>query len=140
MGLESMQSLLVCLVDLLPNQRFIYNQLAGGIKSTNILRTLHGAVSTSGHKLDGIAVVSDIVGSTDPTASARKLFGVIRAFKLSSAQVPDVLSVSTPEHTPESIKASASNLLGVIKSLNPLVHQVRQCSALIPSIPRRCNR
>jgi len=88
----------------------------GGIKSTNALRTLHGTVSTTGHALDGIAVVSDIMNSVDPLASARSLSNTIRAFKS--------YSVLSPEHTAESIKTSVSSLLGIIKSLKPLVHQI----------------
>src|SRR5882762_8972012 len=106
--------------------------ISGGIKSTNVLRTLHGSVSTTGHALDGIAIVSDIVGSLDPLASARTLCDIIRAFKLSSVQVPASVSVATSPRTTESIKASVSNLLGVIKSLNPLVHQVK--SFVIPIV------
>jgi thiamine-phosphate diphosphorylase/hydroxyethylthiazole kinase len=44
---------------------------------------------------------------------------MIQAFK-SSAQWTN----QAPKHTPDSIKASVSRLLGVIKSINPLVHQV----------------
>ena len=113
---------------------FTRKSFAGGIKSTNVLRTLHGAVSTTGRTLNGIAVVSDIVGSSDPTASARTLFDAIRAFKLSSVRAQDALSAPDQEHTPESIKYSASKLLGVIKTLNPLVHQVILYSAPIPCI------
>ncbi|KIM78882.1 hypothetical protein PILCRDRAFT_75085 [Piloderma croceum F 1598] len=96
----------------------------GGIKSTNALRTLHGTISTTGHALDGIAVVSDIMNSADPLASARSLSSTIRAFKSYSAQVPSASSVLSPEHTAESIKTSVSSLLGIIKSLKPLVHQI----------------
>lgn len=107
--------------------------LTGGIKSTNVLRTLHGSVSTTGHALDGVAVVSDIVGSSDPSASARTLFDIIRAFKSSSVEVPGPSTLSTLVYNPEYIKASVSNLLGVTKSLRPLVHQVKPYTSLTPA-------
>ena len=46
---------------------------AGGIKSTNLLRTLHGCAFPTGHSLDGVAVVSDIMASSEPQAAARRL-------------------------------------------------------------------
>jgi len=101
-------------------------QLVGGIKSTNVLRTLHGAVSSTGHALDGVAIVSDIIGSSDPSVSARKLAVVIRAFKSSSALAPGAGLFPVPafKYTAESIKTSVSSLLTTIKTMNPLVHQV----------------
>src|SRR6266702_3370907 len=38
---------------------------AGGIKSTNLLRTLHGRASPTGHAPDGAAVVSDIMAEAE---------------------------------------------------------------------------
>lgn len=97
----------------------------GGIKSTNVLRTLHGSVSMTGHALDGVAVVSDIFASSDPSASARKLSTVIRAFqKHSSLLLSTGISSPTLKYSAESIKASTSNLLMTIKNMNPLIHQV----------------
>lgn len=94
---------------------------AGGIKFTNLLRTLHGSVSTTGHALDGVAIVSDIVGSTDPLNSSRRLCDILRSFK---NVAPPVSALHQP-YTPEFIKASVSRLLEDLKLVNPLVHQVR---------------
>lgn len=101
------------------------DRFAGGIKSTNVLRTLHGSVSTTAHTLDGVAVISDIVGSLDPLASARNLFSIIRAFKTSFVSAPNAGIYETGViYSSESITSSVSHLLGAIKIINPLVHQV----------------
>ncbi|KZP17960.1 TMP-TENI-domain-containing protein [Athelia psychrophila] len=92
----------------------------GGIKATNLLRTLHGSVSTSGRALDGIAVVSDIVGSKDPLDASRRLCDIFREFR-------NALPTSVASHhpyTPDYIKASASRLLEDLKLINPLVQQI----------------
>ncbi|KAH7888813.1 Hydroxyethylthiazole kinase family-domain-containing protein [Phlebopus sp. FC_14] len=89
----------------------------GGIKSGNILRTLHGSVSTSGHQLDGVAVVSDIVASLDPLASARALRQAFTAWSIGQAGTPNTYAV-------DSIKAGVVDLLRAIRESRPLVHQI----------------
>lgn len=82
-------------------------------------------MSVTGRALDGVAVVSDIVGSVDPSQSARKLSTIIRAFNENLSPAHNVgLSVPGLAYSPESIKASVSDLLSEIKRLRPLVHQV----------------
>ncbi|KAF7983776.1 hypothetical protein HWV62_18984 [Athelia sp. TMB] len=92
----------------------------GGIKSTNLLRTLHGSVSTSGRALDGVAVVSDIVGSKDPLDASRRLCDIFREFR----NILPSSIVSYHPYTPEHIKQSASKFLEDLKLINPLVHQL----------------
>lgn len=93
----------------------------GGIKSTNILRTLYGAVSQNGHTLDGVAVVSDIVASNDPQNAAANLSGIIHKFKGQGHLGPAM--TSTPVSGKEVLK-QALQIFDAIKTTSPLVHQV----------------
>lgn len=81
-------------------------------------------MSTTGHPLDGVAVVSDIFASSDPATSARKLSTIIRAFQERSLSPSMGLSVPTLKYTAASVIASVSSLLTTTRTLNPLVHQV----------------
>ncbi|KAF8552510.1 Hydroxyethylthiazole kinase [Imleria badia] len=92
----------------------------GGIKSSNILRTLHGSVSTTGHRLDGVAVVSEIVASPEPSKSARKLREAYRSWSNPTRQ----LGEASPSYTTDTIKDGVVNLLRVIKETKPLIHQI----------------
>ncbi|KAI9463739.1 Hydroxyethylthiazole kinase family-domain-containing protein [Boletus coccyginus] len=92
----------------------------GGIKSSNILRTLHGSVSTTGHGLDGVAVVSEIVASPEPSKSARKLREAYRSWSNPIKQLGEVL----PSYTADSIKDGVVDLLRIIKETKPLIHQI----------------
>ncbi|KDQ33951.1 hypothetical protein PLEOSDRAFT_21200 [Pleurotus ostreatus PC15] len=93
----------------------------GGIKSTNILRTLYGAVSQSGHTLDGVAVVSDIVSSNDPQNAAANLSGIIHKFKAQEHLGPAM--IGTPL-TGKGVLMQALQIFDAIKTTNPLVHQI----------------
>ncbi|KZT71053.1 HK-domain-containing protein [Daedalea quercina L-15889] len=93
----------------------------GGIKSTNALHCLHGSVSTTGHALDGLAVVSDIVASPEPKLAAEKLAFIVRAFKSgppSSSSLPDA------RYTAEWIKEQVASLVPAVRKHGPLVHQI----------------
>ncbi|KAL4078514.1 Hydroxyethylthiazole kinase family-domain-containing protein [Scleroderma yunnanense] len=94
----------------------------GGIKSDNLLRTLHGSVSPSGHKLDGIAVVSEIVASRDPYNSTRTLREIYTDFSalLEQQGIPR----PAPTYTADSIKAGVIDLMRVVRETNPLIHQI----------------
>ncbi|KDQ57589.1 hypothetical protein JAAARDRAFT_207093 [Jaapia argillacea MUCL 33604] len=100
----------------------------GGIKSTNLLRTLHGSVSTKDHTLDGVAVVSDIVASTTPLIASERLTTIVRAFKHSIASPSEPLKhiFSSPgsPYDAQSIVSGAAILLDTIKKHNPLIHQI----------------
>ena len=58
--------------------------MAGGIKSTNMLRTLHSCVSPAGHFCDGVAVVSDIMASPERQAAGRSLAQTYRAWEVAT--------------------------------------------------------
>ena len=98
----------------------------GGIKSSNILRTLHGSVSTTGHRLDGVAVVSEIVASLEPSESARKLKEVYWSWSNLTEQPGKV----SPSYTADTIKNGVVDLLHVIKETKPLIHQVTEFACL----------
>ena len=99
------------------------NPHAAGIKSTNVLHCLHGSVSPSGRSLDGVAVVSDIVASTDPLNAARKIANIVNAFK-TSTNAP-VFSLSPSPYVVDTFKQGVGVFLSAIKKFSPLVHQVR---------------
>jgi thiamine-phosphate diphosphorylase / hydroxyethylthiazole kinase len=97
----------------------------GGIKSTNALRTLYGTVSITGRALDGIAVVSDIVTSRDPRAASRSLAEIIQMFKRTRATLGDsMLAREGRFYRMDSILNAVGNILGTVRKLSPLVHQV----------------
>ncbi|KAH7927492.1 Hydroxyethylthiazole kinase [Leucogyrophana mollusca] len=103
----------------------------GGIKSTNLLRTLHGTVSSSGRCLDGIAVVSDVFASSDPLSAAKDLRDIFTSFSTHiSKQAAQLASWQAspkgtlPRYTPDSIKDGVVNIMRTIRDSNPLVHQI----------------
>lgn len=104
--------------------------LIGGIKTTNLLRTLHGAMSSTSHALDGIAVVSEIVASPQPNLAAEKLQSITSQFRKSiSRRSPGLGSRNL---TPENILGDVTKLLGKIRSSNPLIHQVCRITIIWP--------
>ncbi|KAF8893393.1 thiamine biosynthetic bifunctional enzyme Thi4 [Infundibulicybe gibba] len=92
----------------------------GGIKSTNLLRTLYGSVSPSGRTLDGVAVVSEIFSSADPQGAAKRLLEITSAFRNTLSETVG----SGPAVTIKAILEEAIQLMKAIKNLNPLVHQI----------------
>lgn len=102
----------------------------GGIKSTNLLRTLHGTVSSTGHALDGIAVISEIVSSTEPRRATETLANILSAFRADFPHPPglDTRLTSdlyvTGDLSPEAVLEGVVQLLETIRGLNPLVHQI----------------
>jgi thiamine-phosphate diphosphorylase / hydroxyethylthiazole kinase len=98
---------------------------AGGIKANNALRVLWGTVSSSQHALDGLAVVSEIVGSTEPRQRAEKLASIIKAFKASQqvAAIPGSLAIRKT-YTIDDILETSGQLLKDLRRLRPVVHQV----------------
>ncbi|KZT11068.1 Hydroxyethylthiazole kinase [Laetiporus sulphureus 93-53] len=93
----------------------------GGIKSTNALHCLHGAVSTTGHTLDGLAVVSDIVASPEPKVAAEKLATIVRAFK---SNPPSRFSLPSGIYSPEYLKDRVGALISSIREHGPLIQQI----------------
>lgn len=95
---------------------------SGGIKAHNLLRTLHGSVSTTGHSLDGVAIVSEIVASPEPRLAAERLSSIIRSFKALSAS-PSVLAESADESHAR-ILEGVTRLIEHVRDSSPLIHQV----------------
>lgn len=93
----------------------------GGIRSDNLLRTLHGSMSPSGHKLDGIAVVSEIVASREPHAISRTLRETYTAW---DACIAGQKAKPSTAYTAENVKAGVANLMSIIRKTNPLIHQI----------------
>ena len=73
--------------------------------------------------MDGVAVVSDIVASTDPLSAAKKIANIVNAFK-ASANAP-VFSLSPSPYVVDTFKQGAGVFLSAVKKFSPLVHQVR---------------
>ncbi|KAG6865202.1 hypothetical protein C0991_004511 [Blastosporella zonata] len=92
----------------------------GGIKSKNLLRTLHGSVSTTNHALDGVAIVSEIAASQNPRQAAETLSKIFKTFTAGPSP-----AISAPATSPEKIIIDkVAELLSVVRGINPLVHQI----------------
>lgn len=92
-----------------------------------MLRTLHSCVSPTGHALDGVAVVSDIVASPEPEAAARRLVETFRAWEAVASYGPTgflVTSEQKAHYTPKGIAVAAAALVDTVRRVRPLVHQV----------------
>ncbi|KXN90806.1 putative thiamine biosynthetic bifunctional enzyme [Leucoagaricus sp. SymC.cos] len=104
----------------------------GGIKASNLLRTLFGTVSSTRHALDGIAVVSEIMASQTPKDATQKLVKIFSAFRAeftSTALKGWTFSSSLyrqggsrPEHG--RILEGVQSLMSHIRIARPLVHQI----------------
>ncbi|KAG6844618.1 hypothetical protein H0H87_005475 [Tephrocybe sp. NHM501043] len=92
----------------------------GGIKSNNLLRTLHGSVSRTNHALDGVAIVSEIVASQKPRQAAEILSKIFKSF---NAGLPAPLSASGLS-AEKSLVNEVIQLLAMVREANPLVHQI----------------
>ncbi|KAJ8522606.1 hypothetical protein ONZ45_g797 [Pleurotus djamor] len=94
--------------------------IIGGIKSANLLRTLHGSVSPLGRAVDGIAVVSQIMASPKPAEAATKLTDTFTNFTRHLQS-----ELSSPLQSPTSTDGleKVCALLEQIKKISPLVHQ-----------------
>ncbi|KAI0037969.1 HK-domain-containing protein, partial [Auriscalpium vulgare] len=94
----------------------------GVIKSTNVLRVLHGTQTPSGHALDGVAVVSDIVASTEPFGAAQRLSTTIRAW----AALPRGRTSFSPSsaYTSGKVIEAAAALVATVRRTKPLAHQI----------------
>ncbi|OJA07842.1 hypothetical protein AZE42_06359 [Rhizopogon vesiculosus] len=99
---------------------FIKAVAIGGITSSTVLRTLHGSVSPSGHRLDGIAVVSQIAASATPRSAAQRLKDSFEAW----VHGFDVQNQTVQVYDVETIKNGVVELLQVIRDKNPLIHQI----------------
>ncbi|GLB45085.1 putative thiamine monophosphate synthase [Lyophyllum shimeji] len=93
----------------------------GGIKSSNLLRTLHGAVSPTNRALDGVAVVSEIAASPEPRQAAEKLSRLFKSFRIRHPP-----PIASPQGVPEEkyIVGQVAELMKVVREVNPLIHQI----------------
>jgi thiamine-phosphate diphosphorylase/hydroxyethylthiazole kinase len=99
----------------------------GGIKSLNALRVLSGATSPNHHCLDGLAVVSELMASSEPKETARGLSDVIQAFKDTREQsnIPGSLALcSLDEYKSQQIAIVCGKMLDNVRKHRPVVHQV----------------
>lgn len=100
----------------------------GGIHPPNVPFLLHGAVSPV-HRLhlDGIAVISAIVGKADPAAAAQGLRAQVDSFKRARTQFKNTgaaFPLAGAPRTAELLVASVVDLMRVVKDNTPLIHQV----------------
>jgi thiamine-phosphate diphosphorylase/hydroxyethylthiazole kinase len=82
---------------------------------------MHGSISQAGHGLDGVAVVSDIVASSDPMKAARLLKSIFVACKKTTLSLERNYTVWSRDD----ILDKAATIMDAVRALNPLVHQVR---------------
>ena len=102
----------------------------GGIKTSNLLRTLYGSASQTGHALDGVAVVSEIMASPLPMETAHKMKGIVSGFKdglRAQMSGPRRGLWASPDRT--SIVEGVCRLVDQVRMSGPLIHQV--CMAVI---------
>ncbi|KAK4686500.1 thiamine-phosphate diphosphorylase / hydroxyethylthiazole kinase, partial [Tremellales sp. Uapishka_1] len=100
--------------------------LPGGIHLPNLPQLLHGSLGpNSKNHLDGIAIISDIVSSTTPTAAARDLRNVVDSFKRArrTTPYPDKFFA---EHTAGAADywSRIGDLMNIVREETPLVHQI----------------
>lgn len=98
----------------------------GGIKSSNALRVLSGAVADNHLALDGVAVVSEIMAASDPRAAAERLAAVMKSFKEAHG------NSLTAQPVIRDLQQLPSVLGGILKDVRqhrPVVHQVSKSIA-----------
>jgi len=88
----------------------------GGINGGNLARVLHGSVAPSGRRLDGVAVISAIIGSPDPRSRSRELREIIDAARS--------LSPSRAPMTVDAIRAALPKLFEQTRSHGAVVQQI----------------
>jgi hypothetical protein len=75
-----------------------------------------------------VAVISDIVSSTDPEGSAMKLRKIIDSFKRSRITKGDTAAIFSPswqvQTKIENLIEGVMTLMNVVKKETPLIHQV----------------
>ena len=103
---------------------------AAGIKSTNVLHCLWGSVTPQGRSLDGVSVVSDIVGAQNAKLASQKLAAKINAFYKSPYQT--FAELYTKPLTAADLKIGVGQILSAIRKFGPLVHQARIFPSMLP--------
>jgi thiamine-phosphate diphosphorylase/hydroxyethylthiazole kinase len=107
---------------------------AGGIHLPNLPQLLHGSPSPKHLKgLDGVAVISDVVGSPEPENAARKLRAVLDSYhraRKDQAGLHAVFGFNLTGNTGYSkrnekeLLEAAASLIAVVRESTPLAHQV----------------
>lgn len=138
---------------------FAQSEHIGGVNSSNIRRILHGAISSSGLPLDGVAVISGIISAQDIKTAASDLAKEILAFRSgqqarlsatpsfnfefaplyekvrkSHALIQQITNVRSPLCSPRAIISEARRLSykttrQMLRSLSAAVLSVRHVSA-----------
>jgi thiamine-phosphate diphosphorylase/hydroxyethylthiazole kinase len=97
----------------------------GGIHLPNLPQLLHASVSPAqGNALAGIAVISDIVGSTDPKGAAQQLRSVLDSFKRSQVKKTAGLFRVEEGLSEKDLLERVGTLMEVTRRETPLVNQV----------------
>lgn len=103
----------------------------GGIHPPNVPLLLHGSIAPNSRNcLDGVAVISAIVGSDTPEDAARGLRKQVDSFKRARKALGDSTSIFTARAAgaePPSVAQLIDDvvtLMDVVRQNTPLVHQV----------------
>lgn len=116
--------------------------LVGGIHLPNLPQLLHASISPlNNHALDGVAVISDIVGSTTPKQAAESLRKVVDSFKRVRQAKGHIRAlyksqrdvVGAADRTAQGLVRGAGELMRVVRKETPMIHQVSLKSRAIAS-------
>lgn len=88
----------------------------GGVNRGNLARVLHGATASSGRRLDGVAVISGIIGDADPEQRARELRAIVDAARQATT--------SRAPRTIEAIRSALPQLFEQTRSHGAVVQQI----------------
>lgn len=111
------------ILDLLPKE--MGSVAIGGIGLQNTAYLLHGSVSPNNKKhLDGVAVISAIVGSEEPKARAKELRQIVDDFVGSRKEAGRIFRGPTVEDEGGALIRLAAELMAVVRDNTPLIHQI----------------
>ncbi|KAJ9123494.1 hypothetical protein QFC24_003708 [Naganishia onofrii] len=106
----------------------------GGIHLPNLPQLLHGSPSPKHLKgLDGVAVISDIVGSPEPENAARKLRAVLDSYHRARKDQAGLHAVfgfnltgnsGYSKRNEKELLEAAAGLIAVVRESTPLAHQI----------------
>lgn len=104
----------------------------GGINASNVQKVLSEATSFSGKKLDGVAVVSAIMGTLDPDGEARRLLDLIKP--LLSVPRDSAKQKKRKPADPEEVLALVPEVVLAVHRTTPLSHNMTnlvRCAGLL---------
>lgn len=130
-GVDGLQQILLRI----PHDSPVKTVCIGGINATNTSRVVWQSSNPpgEGHSLDGVAVVSAIMGSADPEASARDLLRLVKtppSFAPRSLPAPPLPVYSSSAASrqeggdPETILAGVPDLVRAVDAQKPLSHNM----------------